>query len=115
LAFNSTNWELRFTTSGQNGTRGYVRITIAKSLVVNITNVRVYLDGNQSEYSITSKDDSWLLTFTYTHSTHRIVVNLDITKVPEYPSAIMMLFLVTALLLIAVISKKRQYYSIPKA
>jgi len=76
LAFNATSWTLSFTASGPHGTRGYVKVTVAKSLVANITNIRVFLDGIRSEYSIASLDDSWLLTFDYIHSTHQVEVNL---------------------------------------
>ncbi|MFX1563251.1 MAG: right-handed parallel beta-helix repeat-containing protein [Promethearchaeota archaeon] len=83
LTFNTTNWQLSFTTTGPNGTRGYARVTISKSLVANITNIRVHLDGNQSEYSTTSTDDSWLLTLTYAHSAHKVVVDLNINIIPH--------------------------------
>lgn len=106
LAFNTTSWELSFTASGPNGTKGYVKVTVAKSLVENITNIRVYLDGNQSEYSITSLDDSWLLTFDYMHSTHQVVVDLDINIIPEFPSA-MILPMFMALILALAFAKKR--------
>jgi hypothetical protein len=76
LFFNSTNSELSFTVSGESGTTGYTEITIAKSLVSSIQDVKVYLDGNQLNFAITEKGDSWLLRFTYTHSTHDIVVSL---------------------------------------
>jgi hypothetical protein len=107
LAFNTTSWELTFTASGPSGTRGYVKVTVAKSLVANITNIRVYLDGNQTEYTITSIDDSWLLTFNYTHSTHQITVDLDINIVPEYPTTIILLLFMSLTMLTAVLSRKK--------
>jgi|GEM_PF-550011 len=76
LAFNSTSSELSFTVSGPSETTGYVKVTIAKSLVSNAENIKVYLDGNQLDYEVTSNADSWLLTFTYTHSTHEVTINL---------------------------------------
>ena len=91
LAFNTTDWTLSFKATGPNGTRGYVKVTVAKSLVTNITNIRVYLDGNQSEYSITSLDSSWLLTFTYTHSTHQVVVDLGAIEEDTTPPTIVIL------------------------
>ena len=107
LAFNTTGWELSFTASGPNGTRGYVKVTVAKSLVFNITNIRAYLDGVQIEHSITSRDDSWLLTFSYTHSTHQVTVDLDITIVPEFPSAIILpLFIILTMFTIVVRKRK---------
>lgn len=76
LAFNSTSLELSFTVSESSGTSGYVKVTIAKSLVSNAENIKVYLDGNQLSYEVTSNPDSWLLTFTYTHSTHHVTISL---------------------------------------
>lgn len=82
LVFNTTSWQLSFTATGPNGTEGYARITVAKSLIENVTNAKVYLDCNPLEYSIASTDESWLLTFSYKHSTHYVVVDLT----PEYPT-----------------------------
>jgi len=76
LAFNSTTLELSFTVSGSSGTTGYAEVTLAKSLVSNPENIKVYLDGNHLSYEVTSNEDSWLLTFTYTHSTHQVRINL---------------------------------------
>jgi len=113
LAFNTTNWELSFTASGPSGTMGYVKVTVAKSLVENITNIRVYLDGNQSEYSITSLDDSWLLTFNYVHSTHQVVVDLDINIIPEFPSTITLLLLMLVTFIVVVLKKLQRRTYIP--
>jgi len=108
LAFNTTSWELSFTATGPDGTEGYTKVTVAKSLVENITNIRVYLDGNESEYTIASKDDSWLLTFTYIHSDHQVVVDLDINIIPEFPSIIILpLFMLLALIAVALAKKNR--------
>ena len=76
LAFNSTSLELSFTVNGTSETAGYVKVTIAKTLVANAENIKVYLDGNQLNYDVTSNPDSWLLTFTYTHSTHNVMISL---------------------------------------
>jgi parallel beta-helix repeat protein len=76
LAFNSTSSELSFSVSGASNTTGYVKATIAKSLIPNGENVRVYLDGNELNYSITLTANSWLLEFTYPHSTHQVSVQL---------------------------------------
>lgn len=101
LAFNTTDWTLSFTVTGPNGTRGYVKVTIAKSLVADIPSIRVYLGGNQTEYSITSTDDSWLLTFDYIHSTHQVVV--DLVGAPEPEPAVPWQWIIAAIITIAVI------------
>jgi hypothetical protein len=76
LFFNSTSSELSFTVSGTSRTGGYVKITIAKSLLLSVQNVKVYLDGNQLDVAITSDEDSWLLSFTYIHSAHHVRISL---------------------------------------
>jgi hypothetical protein len=76
LAFNSTSSELSFTVNGTAETAGYVKVTIAKSLVSNPENIKVYMDGKQLNYEITSNADSWLLSFTYKHSTHHVMISL---------------------------------------
>ena len=75
LAFNSTTSELSFTVSGLPGTTGYVKVGIAKSLVSNAENIRVYLDGNGLDYEVEPNADVWLLSFTYTHSIHQVSIN----------------------------------------
>jgi len=76
LFFNSTSSELSFTVSGESGTAGYVKITIAKSLLSSVQNVKVYFDGSQLNVAITEDADSWLLSFTYMHSTHQVRISL---------------------------------------
>jgi len=108
VAFNTTDWTLSCTATGPSGTKGYVKVTVAKSLVENITNIRVYIDGNQTKYTITSTDDSWLLTLSYMHSTHQVVVDLDIKIIPEFPSFVILpLFMIATLL--AVIAYRRKH------
>lgn len=88
LAFNSTTSELSFGVSGPSNTTGYVKATIAKSLIPNAENVRVYLDGNQLNYSMTLTTNSWLLEFTYPHSTHQVSVQLAASATSSPPSEI---------------------------
>jgi hypothetical protein len=78
LAFNSTSRELSFVVSGPSGTSGYVKVTIAKDLVANATDIKVYLDGSPLNYTVTSLGDSWLLYFTYMHSDHAVTIGLGI-------------------------------------
>jgi parallel beta-helix repeat protein len=96
LAFNSTSLELSFTVNGTEGTAGYVKVTIAKNLVANAENIKVYMDGEQLNYEITSNTDSWLLSFTYTHSTHDVMISLAASEAEEK-------FLGIDLILIAVV------------
>ena len=76
LSFNSAIEELSFSVSGDSGTMGYVSACIPKSLISDISGLRVYLDSNQMEYAAQSQSDSWLLYFTYHHSSHLVMISL---------------------------------------
>ncbi len=85
FSFNSTSRELSFSVSGEPGTTGYVTVNIPKSLISDISALKVYLDDNQIEYSYQSQGDGWLLYFTYHHSTHliKVVLNSSSTLLPN--------------------------------
>ncbi len=74
IFFNSTSKELSFTVSGSSDTTGYINVHIPKSLISDASNLKVYLDGNQLVYTTQSQGDSWLVSFSYHHSTHQISI-----------------------------------------
>jgi hypothetical protein len=80
LVFNSTNGLLSFTVSGPSGTHGYTNVTIARTLIANTSNLSVYLDGNKINYTLTSTNYCWLLHFTYHHSSHKIVIYMNVLQ-----------------------------------
>jgi hypothetical protein len=80
LAFNSTSNQLSFTVSGATETSGYTDVTAAKSLIQDITQVKVFIDGVQVQSSTTETSDSWILHFTYQHSTHEVTLQLGGTS-----------------------------------
>lgn len=111
LTFNSTNLELGFNATGPSGTTGFARVTIAKTLAANTTDLRVYLDGSPLEYSTNSTTDSWIIEFTYSHSTHQIVIALNSiteTTPTAYPTTPMLLALLIATLILATVIKKKK-------
>lgn len=77
LSFNSATMELSFNVSGVPGTYGYSRIVISKQLVANGSDIILSLDGEKMNYQLSSTDFSWILYFTYHHSTHTIVATLN--------------------------------------
>jgi hypothetical protein len=110
LAFQSTSSELSFTVSGPENTTGYVKATIAKSLISNAENIKVYLDGSQLDYEVTSNADSWLLSFTYRHSTHQVSINLAINASGTTFLGIEYWTLIVVAIIIAVIGISLQVY-----
>lgn len=85
LFFNSTNQELSFSVRGSPNTTGYVDVYMAKSLIVDISTVKAYLDGNPIAYTLTSAQDSWLIHFAYHHSTHTVLIDLGRQEAKSFP------------------------------
>ena len=85
LAFNNETSTLSFNVTGQSGTTGFVRATIAKSILANGENLQAYIDGQQLQYSLTSTVDSWVYCFNYSHSTHQISIHLANSASPVQP------------------------------
>lgn len=84
LAFDSTSLKFNFSVSGPDDTKGYVKLIVAKSIVTDVASVEVLLDGKRMNYSVSSLGDaSWLLIFTYTHSTHDIAISLGVQSEPQ--------------------------------
>lgn len=77
LAFNTMSSQLSFNISGEDGTEGYARVTVAIALVPEISDLQVHLDGLEQGYSVVSNSDSWIITFSYTHSIHHVTVDLN--------------------------------------
>ncbi len=89
FSFNSSIPEITFTVNGTTGTTGYVKATISKNFMPNAENIKVYLDGNQTDYDLDSNGNSWIVTFTYQHSTHQVTINAarnpaDVSVFPDW-------------------------------
>ncbi|MCW4029349.1 MAG: hypothetical protein NWE92_06855 [Candidatus Bathyarchaeota archaeon] len=78
LAFNSTSNELAFTASGQSGTHGYVEVYVPKTLISDISNLRAFVDGAEVSFSSQDQGDAWFITLSYSHSEHRITMELGV-------------------------------------
>ena len=76
LEFKPSSRKLSFTVSGPSGTTGFIDLTIAKTLVADVMDLRVYLNGTETGYTVSSTDDAWILSFTYAHSTHQVVIDI---------------------------------------
>jgi hypothetical protein len=80
LFFNSTSQELSFRVSGASGTTGYVSVYMPKTLISDISALKVYLDEVPVTYTADSQADSILITFTYHHSAHQVTIALSNTS-----------------------------------
>ena len=83
LNFNSTTRVLSFSAEGLSGTNGYVSITLEKDPSFDPQSIIVLFDGHSIDYNIDSTNQSWILSFAYTHSIHNIIVNFNADEMPE--------------------------------
>jgi hypothetical protein len=79
LYFNSSSKIITFKISGQDGTTGYINITIAKTLIEDVSELKIYLDDEPINYTLSYTNNFWLIHFTYHHSTHKVVIHLGST------------------------------------
>lgn len=91
LAFNSVSKEISFNVEGPSGTTGYVNLLISKKLLPNVDEITLYMDGQKTNCKIVSTGDFWLLNFTYTHSSHDVLVKMQAGEVPEIPVGILLI------------------------
>jgi hypothetical protein len=68
--------------------------------------VKVYIDGTEKVFDISLAEDSWLVAFDYASSAQKIVVDLDITVVPEYPGLMILLLFMMTTLIVGVLHRK---------
>ena len=74
FTFDSTSNQLSFIASGPSPSTGYVEIYIPKSILSDISELTAYIDDQQVSFDSESQGDSWLITFTYSHSSHTITM-----------------------------------------
>ena len=110
LNFNATASSLTFNVTGPSGTTGYVKVTIAKSLVANAEDIKVHLDGKPLNYEVTSNANAWVLTFTYGHSNHRVRINLAASAVAMSFIGILLWIAIVATPIAVVISVYLLFY-----
>ncbi len=115
LDFRSENSELSFVASGETGTKGYVNVNVPKTLISDISRLKVYLDGSEVTFSSSEDTDAWIITITYTHSTHSIVMALSGDQTQNQPQptnqwivigASIITIVIVAVTIVAVLNKK---------
>ena len=82
LTFDSTTNELSFGVSGPSGTTGVTEVCIPQSLIPDISELNVMLDGSSINYTSVLQGNVWVITFSYHHSSHTIVMALGSTPTP---------------------------------
>ncbi len=93
--------------TGENGTQGFIRISMLRAALYNATYYNVILDDQWPPTNATvlsSSNETYVyLYFNYTHSQHSISI------VPEFTTMIYVLFIFASLLMLSVHRKKQRY------
>jgi len=108
LAFNKTAMEISFNVIGPTGTLGICNVTIPRELLRdNATHPwTIFLDGTDitSDATIVENGTHSFIYFTYTHSTHLVVIR-GAEVIPEFPAAMIVPLLIIATLVAAILGK----------
>jgi hypothetical protein len=116
--FDSVANELSFKAEGATNTKGYVTVNVPKTLIEDISNLKVYFDENEVTFNSELQIDTWIITIYYTHSAHTIVMDLSgngasngdnqpLGQLPIYAIAIIAIVIV-AVAAVAVLRKKQK-------
>jgi len=99
---------LRFNVTGDDGTSGFCRVTIPKSLLWVEDGWTVYVGEESVNYTIIPDNDYAYLYFTYNHSTKTVLIQ-GTHVIPEFPSTITLsLFMILSIIAVVFANKKRK-------
>lgn len=103
---------LRFNVSGDDGTAGFCRVTIPKKLLwVEDGQWSVLVGGEPVNYTIIPDENYTYIYFTYNHSI-QIVTIQGTDVIPEFPSSVTLLGLLTLITIPIVFIRKKRYRKI---
>jgi len=104
--FNVDNKSISFNVSGDDGTIGFCRVTIPKSLLWVDDGWTILVDSQSITDCTKFEDENFTyLYFTYTHSTKTVTIK-GTNVIPEFPSTMLELLMVTTLVTTILLKKK---------
>jgi len=117
--FNPQSKELSFTVEGVTGTTGYVDIFIPKAILGDVSELKAFMDDTEISFNSQSVSDSWLISFAYSHSIHRVTLTIGSAVEPtdhgphdtsnrHWPIYIAIVATVVAVAAIAAVALKRK-------
>jgi parallel beta-helix repeat protein len=106
---------LKFNVTGQEGTVGFCRIAIPKSLLWAEDRQWIVFVGGVpiTNYTTTSDQNCTYLYFTYGHSTKTVQITGTKVVVPEFPSFLILPLFMMATLLATIVWRKKRIYQRP--
>jgi hypothetical protein len=110
MSYDNNNKTLSFMTTGKEGTFGYVKVTADKSLVTDIALLKVHVDDVEYNYTATEADQSWVVTFTYSHSVHLVKIELDYI-IPEFQTSFLLVILLIVSIFLTAVRHKSPWHT----
>lgn len=83
--FSSTEKRMDFEVSGSADTMGACNITIPKGLVASPSDLKVYVDGRETDFTLTENTGSYYVYVMYQHSTHIVTISFMSPSPPSIP------------------------------
>lgn len=106
--FRKDQKEIRFSVSGSEGTGGFCNVIVPLNLMKSEPEWLILIDGTDTPQTSSTSDNEThtFLYFTYTHSTHDIMIR-GTWVVPEFPVMAEMLVLIIVVTLAAIMFRKK--------
>jgi hypothetical protein len=106
FSFNSDGARVRFKIEGEPGTMGFCNVTIPKNLLYAENTWTVLVDGISVTPTVNEEENYTNLHFTYNHSTKTVEI-IGTDAIPEFPSWTPLIVTLTAVLVVAVVYRRR--------
>jgi parallel beta-helix repeat protein len=108
--FDVDNKSISLKVTGDNGTVGFCRVAIPKSLLWADDGWTIFVDNQPiTDYTKFEYENYTYLYFTYTHSTKTVTIK-GTHVIPEFPSTIILtIFMLTTTILVVVTKKRRLF------
>jgi hypothetical protein len=109
-AQSATTTKVSFTLTGTSGTTGFGNVTIPKSAVAYGMTPTIYIDNQPaSNQGYTQDNNNYYVWYTTHFSTHQVsIVFTAKSSIPEFPSSIILMLLITSAVSVAVVLTLRK-------
>jgi hypothetical protein len=111
LTYDSASRQLRFSTNGSTNTIGYLYVCVPKTLAADAQALQLKIDDATKTFSSEAQGDVWVISCTYTQSTHNVVVQIPaevIFSPVETPWLMIALAVAVIVIIIAVLMVVRR-------
>ena len=96
FAFDPSESQIDFEVSGVAGTTGTCNVTIPKGLIAYASDIKVYIDEQETDFTLWESADSYHVYVTYQHSMHVVTISFVPSVFPWWILLIVIVVVLTA-------------------